>query len=109
MTTVSHDIGFVGRVFLQSGDGLFGTAFLGDTDNGIEDQNGKNLQVEGYAVRDEIKPLSQLCRRYTGCGSTYNGGIDKCTPAAFIFEQGEDEGNGGRAKQDNNKLIFELL
>lgn len=67
------------------------------------------IYVEEYAVRDEIKSLSQLCRRNTGCGSTYNGGIDKCTPAAFVFEQGEDKGNGGGAKQDDDELIFELL
>lgn len=40
---------------------------------------------------------------------TYNGGIDKCAPAAFVLEQGQDEGHGGGAKEDEDELVLELL
>jgi hypothetical protein len=40
---IAHDFGFVGRVFLEGGNGFFGARFLRYTDNGVEDENGKNL------------------------------------------------------------------
>lgn len=51
----------------------------------------------------------------TGCmlgarqKETHNGGIDKCAPAAFILEQGEDKRHSGRAKEDEDELVLELL
>lgn len=41
--TVANHLGLVRRVFLEGGDGLLGTAFLGDADDGIEDQDGQDL------------------------------------------------------------------
>ena len=44
-----------------------------------------------------------------GRTKTYNDGIDKCAPAAFVLEQGQDEGHGSGAKEDEDELILELL
>lgn len=43
MAAVPDDVGFVGGVFLEGGDGLLGTALLGDTNDGIENENRKDL------------------------------------------------------------------
>lgn len=40
---IADDFGFVGAVFLKGRDGLFGGGFLGDTDDGVEDEDGENL------------------------------------------------------------------
>lgn len=34
--------------------------------------------------------------------STYDSGIDECTPAALIFKQSEDEGDSGGTKEDDD-------
>ena len=41
--TITNDLGFVRRVFLEGSNGFFGAAFLGDTNDGIEDKNRKDL------------------------------------------------------------------
>lgn len=43
MAAVTDDVGLVGRVFLERGNGLLGTALLGDTNDGIENENCKDL------------------------------------------------------------------
>lgn len=55
VTTVADDVGFVGGVFLQSGDGLLGTAFLGYTDDGVEDEDCENLHVQRNIVSDHSR------------------------------------------------------
>jgi hypothetical protein len=69
---------------------------LGHTDDGVEDENGENLHVRKKDVSDygQTSFGSRKCLRE----STYNGGINKSTPTAFVFEQGETKGNGGGAK-----------
>lgn len=42
--SIPDDLGFIGRVFVQCGDRLFGAAFLGDTDNSIQDKDRENLK-----------------------------------------------------------------
>lgn len=42
--SVPDDFCFIGRIFLQRGDRLFGTAFLRNTNHGIEDENGQDLE-----------------------------------------------------------------
>lgn len=46
---ITDNLGFVGRVFLERGNSLFGAALLRDTDDGIEDEDGKNL--DGVSTR----------------------------------------------------------
>ena len=41
--SIAYDLGLVGRVFLESGDGLLGAGFLRDSNDGIEDEDGENL------------------------------------------------------------------
>jgi hypothetical protein len=41
---VANDLGLVGRVFLESGNGLLGAGFLRDTDDRVEDENGEDLE-----------------------------------------------------------------
>lgn len=40
---------------------------------------------------------------------TYNNRIDECAPAAFVLEQGQDEGHSSGAKEDEDELVLELL
>lgn len=40
---------------------------------------------------------------------TYDGRVDECAPTTLVFEQGEDEGDGGGSKQDEDELVLELL
>lgn len=40
---VANNVGFVRGIFLEGCDGFFGAAFLGDTNNGVEDENGQDL------------------------------------------------------------------
>lgn len=42
--SIPDDFCFVGRIFVQCGDRLFGAAFLGDTDNSIQDKDRENLK-----------------------------------------------------------------
>jgi hypothetical protein len=42
--SVAYDLGLVGRVFLEGGDGFFGAGFLRYSDDGVEDENGENLK-----------------------------------------------------------------
>ena len=46
---IAEDLGFVCGVLLESSDGLFGTRLLGDTNNGVEDQDGENLRDGGVS------------------------------------------------------------
>jgi hypothetical protein len=43
----AHDLGLVGRVLLEGGDGLFGAGLLRHADDGIEDEDGEDLGREG--------------------------------------------------------------
>jgi hypothetical protein len=45
VATISDNISFVCGVFLEGSNSLLGAAFLGNANNGIEDQNGENLKV----------------------------------------------------------------
>lgn len=40
---------------------------------------------------------------------TYNDGIDKRAPAAFVLEQGQDEGHSSGAKENEDELVLKLL
>jgi hypothetical protein len=80
VAAIAEDVGFVGRVFLECGNGLFGAALLRNTDDGVEDENREDLELLGTAQ-------SQKCE----LDATYHGRVNKGAPAAFIFKQGEDE------------------
>lgn len=41
--------------------------------------------------------------------ATYNGGVDKGSPAALILKEGKDEGHDSRAEKDDDELVLELL
>lgn len=41
--------------------------------------------------------------------TTYYDGIDKDGPVVALFEQGEDERDGGRGEENNDKLVLELF
>ena len=86
----ANDLGLVGRVFLEGGDGLFGACFLRYSDDGVEDENGENL-VElllAHGGKD-----SSRCE----VRDTYDCGIHECGPALLVFKQGKHEGHGCRA------------
>jgi hypothetical protein len=40
---------------------------------------------------------------------TYHCRVDEGGPALLVFEQGKHEGHGGRAEQDDDELVLELL
>ena len=42
---VAYDLGLVGRVFLEGGDGFLGAGFLRDSDDSVEDEDGEDLDV----------------------------------------------------------------
>jgi hypothetical protein len=42
--SIANDLGLVGRVFLEGGDCLLGAGFLRYADNGIEDEDGEDLE-----------------------------------------------------------------
>jgi hypothetical protein len=42
---IAYDLGFVSRVFLKGGDGFFGARFLGDSDDGVENEDGEDLMI----------------------------------------------------------------
>lgn len=62
--TIPDDVRFVGRVFLEGGNGLLRAAFLGNSDNGIEDKNGENLRCKGDRLaKRRIKHKASVSRR----------------------------------------------
>ena len=50
MSIVPDDAGLIGRVFLQSSNGLLGTALLRDTNYRIENENGKDLLLDDKSM-----------------------------------------------------------
>ncbi len=40
---------------------------------------------------------------------THDSGVNKGAPAALVFEESEDKGDGGRTEQDQDQLVLELL
>lgn len=53
--------------------------------------------------------MSRPVWEFSRVEETYNSGVDKCAPATLFLEKGQDEGNGGGTKEDQDELIFELL
>lgn len=45
VAAITDNIGLVGRVLLQGGNCLLGATFLRDADDGIEDEDGENLDA----------------------------------------------------------------
>jgi len=45
VAAITDNVGLVGRVLLQGGNCLLGATFLGDADDGIEDEDGENLDA----------------------------------------------------------------
>lgn len=80
VATVSDDVCFVGRVFLEGGDGFLGAALLRDTDDGVEDENGED-----------------------------NSRVNKGTPTALVFQESENKGDSGGAEKNQYQLVLELL
>jgi hypothetical protein len=78
--SIAHDLGGVCAVLLQGRNSLLGRRFLADTDDGVQDQDGKD-----------------------------DGGIDEGGPSFLFFEKSEDEGDGGAGQEDDNELVLELL
>lgn len=78
--SIAHDLGGVCAVLLQGRNGLLGRRFLANTNDGVQDQDGKD-----------------------------NGGVDEGGPSLLFFEKGEDEGDGGAGQEDDNELVLELL
>jgi hypothetical protein len=65
--SVAYDLGLVGRVFLEGGDGLFGAGFLRYSDDGVEDENGENLEFL-LSAKNPWNPCIEQVR--TTAGST---------------------------------------
>lgn len=40
---------------------------------------------------------------------SYHDGINKGIPSTFLFEESEEERNGGGAEKDNDELVLELV
>lgn len=78
--SIAHHVGLVGRIFLQSGNCLLGTAFLGHSNNGVENKDCQD-----------------------------DSGVDEGTPATLLLEKREYERDGGRAQEDENQLVLELF
>lgn len=47
--TVANDLGFVRGVLIECGNRLLGAAFLGDTNNRVQDENRENLREKSLA------------------------------------------------------------
>jgi hypothetical protein len=71
---------------------------LRDSDDGIENQDGQDL--------GESHQFSGASAFRQG---TYHDGINEGAPAAFLLEQSQDKGHSGRAKEDDDELVLELL
>lgn len=54
--TVTDDLGFVRGVFIERGNRLLGAAFLGDTNNCVQDKNRENLRERSLAQMDPSTP-----------------------------------------------------
>jgi hypothetical protein len=50
MAIVADDAGLIGRVFLQSSNGLLSTALLRDTNYRIENKNGQDLLRDDWSM-----------------------------------------------------------
>jgi hypothetical protein len=99
---ISDDLGFIGRILLERGNGLFSAALLRNTDDGIENQDGQNLH--------DIELAYGSAFQYGGSArKTYNYGVHESGPSISAFEQGEDEGYGGGSEKNQDELILELL
>jgi hypothetical protein len=85
--SVAYNLGLVGRVFLEGGDGFLSASFLRNSDNGIEDENGENLETMAVSA----------CTRLSGGKSTYNSGIYESGPSFFFLEKGEYKGYCSRS------------
>lgn len=104
MSSIANDVGLVGRVFLQGCDSLFSAALLGDSDDTIENENCEDL----LRVSESVLGSAQLRGGFV-VEKTHNCRVDECAPALFIVKKGQDKGNGGGAKKDNDKLILKLF
>jgi hypothetical protein len=58
--------------------------------------------------RQHVRGVSESCAVIFR-GLTYHGRVYKCAPTALVLEEGQAEGHGGRAEQDEDKLVLELL
>jgi hypothetical protein len=42
-------------------------------------------------------------------GTTYNSGVNECSPSSLFFKQGQHERDRCRAEENDHELILELL
>jgi hypothetical protein len=104
MTVVADHAGFVGRVFLEGRNSLFGAALLGNTDDGIENEDRENLHK-----RAKTLSAGHISRCGRVDGEAYDDGIHKDSPALLVFEEGENKRDNSGTKQNDDKLVLELL
>jgi len=77
---ISEHFRLVRTVFLQSSNGFLRRRLLTDAHNRVKNKDRQD-----------------------------DNRIDECGPALFFIEKCEYKRNRGRAKKDNDKLIFELI
>jgi hypothetical protein len=71
MAAIADDIGLVGRVFLEGGNGLLGATLLRDSDNGIENEDRENLgSLLVYALERVCGHVGRAHELRTTAGST---------------------------------------